>query len=444
MWNPPTVKIDLHTSHFFLLEMSSDTRSWFKFGLDLESIKAHHLATKGDTYPRPSFPCPDADCKGYWFIRFGNIQPDPVPVHKNRSEACAKKQKDFNHVYAQVLLKDCLDKGIRPLIVRTCSEDQAHKHELPVDLSTFILEDIIIPGRQFKADVGCRDTKHNFKYMFEVYNKHRTSEPESIKVRNETCQWDEFDCIASIGACTAALQDLEISSLPGVVSSRMELAAITPPIQAECQVDICILFRKERRESKEREERKKRELLELERVKEATKLAEFSVIDSPNLKGLYFVRDEKYRQLAIIQSGPDLMCIGAVTGFIPNERDPTPTSYLSTLVEPSVDELAYLQANTVLFTAEIWKHVKETVERAIEAKKRLGEEKKRLDEEKVMRKELHLAKVKEEALQQKRDKRRATALVKETQELQKLALSYQESGFHYLAQETQEKIALLQ
>lgn len=76
---------------------------------------------------------------------------------------------------------------------------------------------------------------------------------------------------------------------------------------------------------------------------------QFSVIESPNLGGLYFVQDEKYRQLAIIEVNSDLVCIGKVQGFTPVDKADTPKTYAEGLIEPSKEDFAYLKTNEVLY-----------------------------------------------------------------------------------------------
>ncbi len=74
------------------------------------------------------------------------------------------------------------------------------------------------------------------------------------------------------------------------------------------------------------------------------------VIENEMLPSVYFVQDEKFRQLAIMAHGDeDLVCIGKVTGFTPAVEGAIPEKWSAELVEPSAEDFAYLKTFGVLY-----------------------------------------------------------------------------------------------
>ncbi|CAH6418757.1 Hypothetical protein POVN_LOCUS478 [uncultured virus] len=76
--------------------------------------------------------------------------------------------------------------------------------------------------------------------------------------------------------------------------------------------------------------------------------AQFNVIQNAQVAGVYFVGNEKYRQLAIMEQGENLVCIGKLS-FKPTEKSDIPADWSKTMTEPSADDFAYLKAERVLY-----------------------------------------------------------------------------------------------
>lgn len=78
---------------------------------------------------------------------------------------------------------------------------------------------------------------------------------------------------------------------------------------------------------------------------------QLAVISNDKLKDVYFVDDKKYRQLTIMENEKtgDLVCIGKMSTFTPEETGDIPANWAELLVEPSTEDFAYLKANSVLY-----------------------------------------------------------------------------------------------